>query len=211
MRALRSLSLFVILLASIATVGVENASAKNVDHFDLAHVDDFSFPSCDGTYTITGHNEGRYHEIDWFDPAAGLDANGDLILVRVEHHDVGRGTFTNLATGKSLSFSYSDHLTETLVSYNGAVDYPAADSGIGASYTLHWRERGIPIKITLPKGGVVSVDSGLIVTPDVEIVVYYVGGDYRVDVLSTGEPVVHGPHPLFRTDRFCQITDQYLL
>jgi hypothetical protein len=186
------------------------AAKGRVGHFDEVYVDDFSFPSCDGSYTIDYHSEGRYHEIDYFDPAAGLDANGDAILTQVKHNDVGGGTYTNPATGKSLSFSYSDHFDETAVSYNGAVPYPDADSGVGVSYTLLWQERGIPIKIKLPTGRVISVDAGLITTPGVEIVVYYVAGEQRVDVLALGDPVVHGPHPLFRTDRFCQITDQYL-
>jgi hypothetical protein len=209
LRVLPMLCLALALVAGPSGAGAASAQIR-VTQLNSPYVNDDSFPSCDGSYTIAFHSEGRYHETDYFDPAAGLDANGDPIVIRVQHHDDGRGSFTNPANGKTLAFSYADQLDERAVAYNGAIPYPAADSGVGVSYTLLWRERGIPIKLTLPTGKVISIDDGLIVTPDVQIVLYYVGGQQREDILSTGDAVVHGPHPLYNSDRFCQLSDQYL-
>jgi hypothetical protein len=207
-RILGSLVLLAALL--LASPGLALAGGARTLQFHNNSSADFSFPSCDGSFTITGHVDDKYHEIDYFDPAAGLDANGDAVLTKVEHSDVSQGTWTNLANGKSLSFFDSDHFSETATAYLGEVPYPAADSGFGVAYTLTWRERGVPIKIKTPQGKTISVDAGLIITPDVQIVVYYVGGQQQADILSLGDADVRGPHPLFGTDRFCEITNQYL-
>lgn len=209
-RASHLLGLVLVVALVLASPGLALAGGTRTLQFHNNSSADFSFPSCDGSFTINGHVDDNYHEIDYFDPSAGLDANGDAVLTKVEHSDVSQGTWTNPANGKSLSFFDSDHFSETATAYLGQVPYAAADSGFGVAYTLTWRERGVPIKIKTPQGQTISVDAGLIITPDVQIVVYYVGGQQQADILSLGDPDVRGPHPLFRTDRFCQIADQYL-
>jgi hypothetical protein len=218
MRAFRFAWLIVLALFVLPGTGFgpRSVAAADVFTFREAYEDTFSFDACG--FLIEGTVSGRYHEVVWADPGAGTDVLGNLVINAIDHHDTGGGTYTNPANGKSLEFSYSDHFKEELISYNGPVPVtlPDGSTGVAASYTLSWSERGVPIKIKLPRGGVVSIDAGLITDWVVDVIFYYfdIDGDgapeWLGEVISGNEPAVHGPHPLFGTDRFCEIMNQYL-
>lgn len=209
-----------VVLSFVAAAGVRPVAAKDVFRFSETYEATFAFDFCG--FLVEGYVSGRYHEIAWAERGAGLDVNGDLILTAVDHHDVGGGVYTNPANGKTLAFSFSNHFKETALSYNGPVPVTLPDglTGTAASYTLSWDQRGVPIKINLPQGGVVSIDAGLITDWIVDVIFYYFDvngdgdtedpGEWFGEVVAGNEPVVHGPHPLFGTDIFCPIIVEHL-
>lgn len=191
---------FVAFCALIALPGAALA-AEPIQTRDT-FVNDFSFDFCGPV--VQGHEEGWSLDTLWAGPE--LDAN-DLPLIHKEifrlHLD---GAWT--ANGKSLSYSVDVVVTDPGVVYNGpeTVQLPDGTLRTGASYSVHEAQNGIPIKIKLPKGGVVSIDAGRI-EYDLTIVIF---PDVDGVVTAFENVEVRGPHPLFGTDRFCQIINQYL-
>jgi hypothetical protein len=191
---------FVALCALLSLPGAALA-AKPVQTRET-FVNDFSFDVCGPT--VQGHEEGWSLDTLWAGPE--LDAN-DLPLI---HKEVFRlhldGIWT--ANGKSLTYSADFVITDLDVVYNGpeTVQLPDGSMRTGASYSVHEAQNGIPIKIKRPGGGVVSIDAGRI-EYDLTIVIF---PDVDGVVTAFENVEVHGPHPLFGTDRFCQIINQYL-
>jgi hypothetical protein len=91
------------------------------------------------------------------------------------------------------------------------IDPVTGDPIQGAVYALDHFTRRIPIKISFPDGRRISVDAGNVVFEGVKIVRYDdANGDLHVEDLQVPVITVHGPHPLFMSNRFCEVVRQCL-
>jgi hypothetical protein len=163
-------------------------------------------------FPIQVEGSGSFHEIVRVRNNAGTDVNGEPIPFAVSVHINEQGTYS--ANGWTLNYSVAGTFQDHDIVSLGAIDVtdPVTGETIqGALYALEHVESGLPIKISQPGGGTVSVDAGNIGIEDVQIVRYDdANGDLHVELLSEGAVTVHGPHPLFRSDTFCDIMNQYL-
>jgi hypothetical protein len=188
------------------------ARAAPPEHFrgEFAFTDTIPAEECGFAIQISG--AGTFHDTFRYRNGAGTDVNGDRIPYAVTTHVNERGTYT--ANGKTLEYSVSANFQDRAITYLGAVDVIDPVSGAtiqGARYRLDHYEKGVPIKIALPNGRRITVDAGNLVFEGVEIVRFYdANGELRVDLLVDGEITIHGPHPLFQSDRFCEVMNQYL-
>jgi hypothetical protein len=202
----------VIVVAALVAVPSLLASAAPPEQSRGEYSFSDTIPAEECGFPIQIEGSGTFHEIFRARNDAPVDVNGQTIPYAVMVHIKEQGTYS--ANGQTLDYSVSATFQDLDIVYLGETDVVDPISGEtlqGALFSLNHFERGIPIKISLPGGKQVSVDAGNIAIEDVLIVRYFdANGDLHVDVLSEGTVTVHGPHPLFRTDGFCEIMNQYL-
>jgi hypothetical protein len=177
---------------------------------DYEFIDVIPAEVCGFPITIAG--SGTFHELFVVNQAAGNDLQGDPIPSKVTVHIKETGTYS--ANGKTLEYSVAAQFVDTDIVHVGTIDYTDPETGTtyqGDVFTLEHHERGIPIKISLPNGRRITVDAGNLVFEGVSIVRYLdENGDIQVRDLVEPNVTVHGPHPLFNSNRFCEVMTQYL-
>jgi hypothetical protein len=153
----------VVALFALALMASSAASARLTDHFHDTFTDTFPDTQCgiDGTSVVNGHDNIQIFADDTF--------KSELQLNQV---------FTSAATGKSVLLFVANQFVAT---------GPPIDNGDG-TITFTDTFKGLPEKIKLPNGSVLSRDAGFVAFNDTFDAAT---GDFLGETISPE----NGPHP----------------